>query len=167
VKAIPGIEEGVTSRVEELGLEVVDIEWVGSGQKPMIRVRVDHPESAPGRGVTVGDCAQASRAIESWLDLHPEVPERYVLEVSSPGVERPLVRKRDFIRFLGREVDVKAAKGGLGDHLARRVKGVIEGVEDEGDEYSVVLRTAEGGRVVLPRDSIGRANLVFHWNEDG
>jgi ribosome maturation factor RimP len=90
-----------------------------------------------------------------------------VLEVSSPGVERPLVRKRDFIRFLGREVDVKAAKGGLGDHLARRVKGVIEGVEDEGDEYSVVLRTAEGGRVVLPRDSIGRANLVFHWNEDG
>jgi ribosome maturation factor RimP len=167
VQAIPGIEEGVTSRVEELGLEVVDIGWAGTGQKPMIRVRVDLPDSGPGRGVTVRDCARASRAIESWLDLRPAVPETYVLEVSSPGVERPLVRKRDFLRFVGREVDVKVATGSVGDHLARRVKGVIEGVEDDGDEYSVVLRTAEGDRVVFPRDSIGRANLVFHWNEDG
>jgi ribosome maturation factor RimP len=131
-------------------------------------VRVDFPDSMPGSGVTVEDCARVSRVIEGWLDELPAVPERYVLEVSSPGVERPLARRRDFVRFAGREVRLRAAGGAFGTaDRDGQVRGTLEGVEGDGEEYSVVLRTTDGDRLHLPRGQIGAANLVFHWNEDG
>jgi len=167
VRAITGIDVGVTYRVKDLGLDVVEVEWAGTDRKPMIRVRIDLPDSAPGQGVTVEHCAVASRAIEGWLDVHPAIPEKYVLEVSSPGVERPLTRKRDFVRFAGREVKVRTTERAQGDGHAPQLSGVLEGVEGGGDEYSVVICVTDGARVTLPRSSIDRANLVFHWNEDG
>ena len=167
VKPIPGIEGGVNSRVEALGLEVVDVEWGGTSRKPMFRVRVDYPDSTPGRGVTVEDCARASRVIEDWLDEHGSVPEKYVLEVSSPGVDRPLLRKRDFIRFVGREIEMKGTDDSCGTALSGGISGVLEGVEEEGDDYRVVIRTSDESRVLVPRKNIVKANLVFCWNEDG
>ena len=76
----------------------------GSKSRPILRIRVDVPGSEPGAGVSVDDCARVSRAVEEYLDEASDVAERYVLEVSSPGVERPLVRAADFSRFAGQEI---------------------------------------------------------------
>lgn len=167
LKPFPRIDEGVRSRVESLGMEVVAVEWGGTSLKPTLRVRIDLPDSTPGKGVTVRDCAEVSRVVEGWLDEHPSIPERYVLEVSSPGVDRPLSRRGDFVRFAGREVEVRRTDGTGGPAVSGPIIGVLEGVKDAGDEYSVVIRELDDTRVVVPRRSIARAKLVFSWNENG
>jgi ribosome maturation factor RimP len=97
---LPDLESELEALLEQLGLELVESAWVGSPRRPILRIKMDVVDSVPGEGgVTVDQCAKVSRAVEPWLDSHPEVPEKYVLEVSSPGVERPLTRRRDWDRF--------------------------------------------------------------------
>ena len=153
------IDREVEVRVEALGFELVDIRWGGSARRPSLRVRIDRPGSTPGHGVTVDDCAQVSRALEPWLDLREDLPERYVLEVSSPGVDRPLLRDRDFQRFRGERVAVKGHDVLAG--RARRLEGELLGL-DEG-AGAVRLRLPDGDEVSIPRAEIAGANLVFTW----
>lgn len=167
LEAVRGIGEGVEARVEALGFEVVEVEWGGTARRPVLRVRVDRPDSVPGRGVTVDDCVRLSRALEAWLDEEPTLSARYVLEVSSPGVERPLSRRRDFVRFSGRDVVLRGAPGAAAAAFSGRLSGVLEGIEEDGDGYRVVIRTADASRVTVPRAEIARANLVFDWNQGG
>ena len=96
--AVADVEWVLESEVEDLGFELVDARWGGSGRRPVLRIRIDREDSSPENGVTVGDCAKVSRALEARLDEHEALSERYVLEVSSPGVERPLKKARDFLR---------------------------------------------------------------------
>ncbi len=164
---IPEIERGLDARVEALGLQVVDVEWAGLHSKPILRLRVDLPDSRPGHGVTVAHCVQVSRALEPWLDEHPLLPERYNLEVSSPGVERPLVRKRDFVRFAGSEIAVKT-KAPLPGRDSTRVEGVLESVSERGaatEEFAVALRMKDGSSLDIPGSDIVRAKLVYRWND--
>jgi ribosome maturation factor RimP len=110
----------------------------------------------------VDDCAVVSRALEVWLDDHAGLSERYVLEVSSPGVERPLVRRRDFRRFCGERVAVKGHDVLLG--RARRLDGELLGLEEAGtDAEAIVLRLPDGDEVRIPRSEIRKAHLVFTW----
>jgi ribosome maturation factor RimP len=162
-KADPEIEREIEGRIEEMGYELVELEWGGRGDRPIVRAKIDLPDSEPGHGVTVDDCAKVSRRLESWLDAHPGVPDRYVLEVSSPGVERPLVRRRDFVRFVGREVELKG-EGEPG--LRGRVRGILRGVEDRGPSYDVVIDDGAAATRRVPREQIARAKVVFRWNED-
>jgi ribosome maturation factor RimP len=164
VKPIPEIDRELEARIEAMGFELVEVEWRGSRGRPRLRVRVDRPDSTPGHGVTVDDCARVSRALERWLDEHPDLPDRYVLEVSSPGVERPLVRRRDFVRFAGREVDVRG-QGSPEQGFSGHARGVLLGVEDEGEGYRVVIEAPDGSSMRVPRDAIERAKLVFRWDE--
>ena len=73
-----------------LGFELVDLRRVGTLERPILQVRVDRPDSQPGHGVTAGDCARISRSLERFLESSAMVGPRYVLEVSSPGIERRL-----------------------------------------------------------------------------
>lgn len=162
-KPVPGIEGQLESRIEDLGYELVDSSWAGSTKRPILRLRIDRQDSVPGRGgVSVDDCATVSRALEAWLDEHEELPERYTLEVSSPGVDRPLVRDRDFVRFAGETVAVKGHDTLAG--RARRLEGELLGLA-EGDEGTgaVKLRLPSGDEVSIPRKDIAGANLVFTW----
>ena len=107
------------------------------------------------------DCARVSRALEAWLDELDELPERYVLEVSSPGVERPLSRTRDWERFAGQEVSVKGTRalgpGGV------RIKGVLLGwVEGPGGPV-IQVRVKDGEVISIERDAIAEARLVYRW----
>ncbi|MFW6200928.1 MAG: ribosome maturation factor RimP [Gemmatimonadota bacterium] len=165
---IPEIDRELENRVEALGMEVVEVEWAGSDRRPILRVRVDFPGSRPGAGVTVNDCARVSRELEPWLDDHPLLPTKYVIEVSSPGVERPLHRRRDFVRFQGEEVSVKG-DGPLAGGRSRRLQGILLGVEEgSGDEgYGVKVRRKDGELVTIPRGEIARARLVFRWKDEG
>jgi len=163
-RPIPGIEEEVEVRVEALGLEVVELEWGGSESRPILRLRVDLPDSSPGKGVTVEHCIRVSRAIEPWLDEHPNLPERYTLEVSSPGVERPLRRRRDFDRFQGFEAVLKTTTLAPGAR-SRRIQGVLEGF-GEGEPVRVRLRPSRGEVIEVPFDQIEKAHLVYRWAEE-
>jgi ribosome maturation factor RimP len=128
----------------------------------MLKLRIDRPDSGPGEGVTVDDCARVSRALEAWLDEHEELSDRYVLEVSSPGVDRPLVRARDFERFRGERVAVKGKEVLLGK--ATRLEGELLGLVDGDTEAeAVLLRLPDGEEVRIPRAEIRKAHLVFTW----
>jgi ribosome maturation factor RimP len=166
-RPIPEIDRELETRIEALGMELVEVEWAGSGRRPILRVRIDFPESSPGAGVTVNDCARVSRELEPWLDEHPLLPEKYVIEVSSPGVERPLHRRRDFVRFRGEEVSVKG-EGPLAGGTSTRLEGILEGVEDGPgkDEYGIRIRPGDGDVVTIPRREIKRAQLVFRWKDE-
>jgi ribosome maturation factor RimP len=163
VEPIAEVAGELDRRIEALGLELVEAEWGGTPRRPHLRLRVDFPDSGPGRGVTVADCARASRALEEWLDGHPALPERYVLEVSSPGVERPLIRERDFARFSGQEVRVRAK----GKKTPRNLEGVLEEVRglEEGKGFEIALRLTGGDLVKVTEKEIIRANLVFRWGD--
>jgi ribosome maturation factor RimP len=97
------------------------------------------------------------------LDEHSEIPERYVLEVSSPGVERPLTRLRDWKRFEGQQALVKGK--GLLEDGSNRVEGEILGAEG-GEEGSAVvaLLLPSGERVRIPLDRIQKAHLIYRWD---
>ena len=152
-------------RIEELGYELVELERGGSRRRPLLRLRIDRPDSAPGQGVTLEDCTRVSRALEAYLDGRPDLAESYVLEVSSPGVERPLVRRRDFERFAGREVALKGKEPLAG--RARRLEGVLLGVSGQEGEERLLLRLPDGEEVEVPRSELTGANLVHRWQGEG
>ena len=156
----PEIERGMEARIATLGFELVSLEWAGSQARPIMRVRIDRPGSGLESTVTADDCAQVSRALEAWLDEGGEVPERYLLEVSSPGVERPLVRPRDWERFAGRPVVVKG-HGVLADR-SNRIEAELLGL-DPAPEPAARLRLGDGTEVSVPLTDIKGAHLLFHW----
>jgi ribosome maturation factor RimP len=157
------LSRDLETRVEALGYELVELEQLGTKTRPILRLRIDWPESGEKRGVTVEDCAVVSRALEAYLDTREGLSERYTLEVSSPGVERPLVRRRDFERFAGQPVALRG-KTSLAER-GRRLEGELLGVvERDGGEY-VKVRLPKGEEVEVPRADIDRAHLVFKWEK--
>jgi len=88
--------------VRALALDLVDVECAGQGARTIVRVFIDKPA-----GVTLDDCEQAHLSISRALDVHDPIPHAYTLEVSSPGLDRPLKRREDFTRSIGKLVNVK------------------------------------------------------------
>lgn len=161
---IPEVEDQLERRLRDLGYDLVDVEWAGSDRRPILRIRIDHLdlEVAEERSVTVDECAEVSQELEPWLDGLDAVPDQYTLEVSSPGVDRPLNRARDFLRFIGREIAVKGPEV-LADR-ATYLEGELLGLEEEPDgPGSVLLRLPGGDEVKIPRDEISGAHLIFRW----
>ena len=85
--------------------ELVDVEWVKEGQDWYLRAYIDKEG-----GITIGDCEMVSRALEEKLDAEDFISENYILEVSSPGLDRPLKKDRDFLRSIGKEVEIRLYK---------------------------------------------------------
>lgn len=155
------LERTIEDTIERLGFELVELERAGNRTRPVLRLRIDRPDSQPGHGVSVDDCARVSRALEEELEERDKVPERYVLEVSSPGIERPLVKRRDFERFAGRDVALKGY-GKLAER-AKRLEGELLGVSGDGDEERIRVRLGDGEEISVPRREIARVNLVHRW----
>ena len=148
------LESVVVSELDGLGFDLVELRVGGSRSRPTLQVRIDRRD---GGNVTVDDCAVASRAIEARLDAEHRMGDRYVLEVSSPGVERPLKKVADWRRFVGRRASVLSAA------LNGREEVEILGVEgDEGAE-TVVVRTSRGTEQRIPLADVKEARLAFTW----
>jgi ribosome maturation factor RimP len=165
---MPGdLERKIADRVESLGYEFVELERAGSNARPILRVRIDVAGGSspdPGSaGVSVGDCTRVSRALEEYLDAEPGMAERYVLEVSSPGVERPLVHARDYERFAGREVSLKTQQ--KLSNGSRRAEGELVGLTTIDGEERIRLRQPDGSEIDIPRADVARAHLVFRWKD--
>ena len=157
--ARPNIRREAEDRLQHLGIALVSMDWAGSRNRPVIQLRIERsPMGEPP--VTVDDCARVSRELESWLDEHEEIPERYVLEVSSPGLERPLTRTRDWERFAGEPV-VVVGYGVLAERSSRFEAGLL-GLDSK-PEPTVRLRLGDGAEVGVPLREIKRAHLLFKW----
>ena len=141
----------ILDHVTGLGFELVDLRRAGTLQRPILQVRVDRPDSRPGQGVTADDCAAISRSLERFLESSAMVGPRYVLEVSSPGFERPLRWPEHWRRFVGRHARVRAGP------LPGRNQVEIVAVPD--DEH-VVLRREDGSEVTVAFGAIREATLV-------
>ncbi len=150
------LERQVAERLVALGFELVDFRAGGSARRAHLVVRIDWADAAPDRRVTVDDCAAVSRALEAWLDEARYADGRYILEVSSPGMDRPLRRLADWRRFQGRTVDV------LVPALGGRFRVTAVGVVAE-PEPAVELAFPKGERRVLRLADIKEARLGFEW----
>ncbi len=135
-----------------LGCELVDVELAGGGRHPTLRVYIDKPG-----GVTVDDCADVSRQLSAILDVEDPIRESYTLEVSSPGLDRPLVTAQDFARQRGETVRIKLQAPLAG---RRNFTGRVLEVHDA--EVVLEVQGPGGARecVCLRLDGIERARLV-------
>jgi ribosome maturation factor RimP len=148
----------IRDHVTTLGFELVDLRRTGTLQRPILQVRVDRPDSRPGQGVTADDCAVISRSLEGFLESRAMVGPRYVLEVSSPGLERPLLSPEHWRRFVGRQARVRAAP------FQGRIRVDIVAVPDD---VHVMLRREDGLEVAVAFDEIREAVLAVDWNAIG
>ncbi|RYD14688.1 MAG: ribosome maturation factor RimP [Lysobacteraceae bacterium] len=134
--------------IADLGLELVGIEFSANSGSSLLRVYIDEPE----RGITIDDCERASREISALLDVNDPVAGRYTLEVSSPGLERPLFTPAHFERFLGEQAKINV---NLPIDGRRRFQGRIEAVDDER-----VTIDQDGKPVQVAHANIAKARLV-------
>jgi len=153
------LQDIVTEQLEPLGLELFELQQRGTKSRPVLDVRI---EKKDGSKITVDDCARASRAIEAKLDEGGTVSERYVLEVSSPGIERPLRNARDWSKFTGRDAVVSADATGETETLSSK-EVRIAGIEGDAGSEIVVLDDAAGQTRRIPLAAITKARLAFNW----
>lgn len=149
------LEVLVKEELASLDLELVEFKVGGSKGRPVLDLRVDRLDL---QKVQVGDCERASRAIEARLDAQPGlIDSRYVLEVSSPGMDRPLRHERDWRRFVGRRASVNS--------LMLHGRQEVEIVAVEGADLAVTLRLrdAKGTEHVVALADVTDARLAFHW----
>jgi ribosome maturation factor RimP len=151
------LEDIVISELEVLDFDLVELRRGGTKSRPVFDVRIDRRD---GTKVTVDDCARASRAIEARLDADETIAERYVLEVSSPGAERPLKTARDWQRFVGRRANVTSTA------LGGRQEVEIVAVETAPDGDVALLRDAKGNEHRVPLTAVTEARLAFHWKPE-
>jgi ribosome maturation factor RimP len=134
--------------VESMGYELVGVELIGAGAYGTLRVYIDRDS-----GVSLDDCAAISHQISGILDVEEPIKQAYDLEVSSPGIERPLFKLVDFERYAGKTARIKLAVGLLG---RKNFKGELQGVADS----KLVTIEVDGEVFDLPYADIAKANLV-------
>ena len=134
--------------IESMGYELVGVEFVGGGGHGTLRVYIDRDE-----GVSIDDCASISHQISGILDVEEPIKQAYDLEISSPGIDRPLFKLADFERYAGSTAKIKMAVGVDG---RKNFKGRLQGVADA----KMVEIEVDGEVFSLPYADIARANLV-------
>lgn len=146
-----GIQHRLTALIEPavtaMGYELVGLEYRPNRKEGLLRIYID---SAPG--ITLGDCEAVSHQLSGVLDVEDPIQGAYRLEISSPGLDRPLFKATDFERFVGAEARVRL--NGLW-HGRRKFRGVLHGVQD-----ACVLIEEQGTEYAVPLDRIDKANLV-------
>lgn len=133
------------------GLELVDVEFVGRGKNAVLRIFLDRPE-----GITLDDCERVSRQVGAIFDVEDLISDHYTLEVSSPGLDRRLVKPADFERFAGNKIKLvlKAPQGGR-----KRFRGILRGIENG----RIQLEAENGEMIGIEHGDVEKANLVVEW----
>jgi ribosome maturation factor RimP len=142
--------DDVRRHVAALGFELIEFRKSGPLTRPSIQVRIDRPGAQPGFGVTADDCAQVSRVLEKWFEGEGGIGRRYLLQVSSPGLERPVRFPEHWHRYVGRVVRLTARS------LPGHPRALILDVPDV---EHVRLRLQDGAEVVVALDDVKEALL--------
>lgn len=150
-KIAENIEAGIAPVIEKLGFELYFLEYVKEGKDKILRVTIDKEG-----GVSSDDCASVSQKIAEILDRDDPVPEPYLLEVCSPGIERVLRKESHFLKHIGETVKVSLFAAYEG---AKTYEGILEAYEKE----RLVISCA-GKSVAIPTDLISKVRIVFHFN---
>jgi len=139
-------------------LEIFDVQFRRESSGMVLRVRLDRPgpSAVPEDSVSVDDCARVSRDLSAMLDVEDIVPTAYTLEVSSPGLDRPLRHLKDYRRFEGRRAKLVMREAVDGQTF---FKGVLRGIEDT----HVLIEGDDGRRHKVPLGIITRANLEVEF----
>lgn len=143
------VTELIEPTLHDMGFELVRVLMSG-GQRPTLQVMVERSDQGP---VTLDQCAEVSHAISALLDVADPLPGAYRLEVTSPGLDRPLVRRADYERFAGFEARLETE---LPLEGRRRFRGRLLGIAD--DQVRLVLPE---GQTSIPFDAIKKAKLVL------
>ncbi len=138
--------------VEEEGYELVHHEFLGLGEQSVLRIYLDKLG-----GVTLDDCTQVSEKVSLLLDVEDFIPHRYTLEVSSPGLDRPLFKEQDYVRFQGRRARVNTRQAINGQ---RNFKGRLQHCENGS---VLLLEDDKRDPVEIPLENIRKANLIFEF----
>mgnify|MGYP003820911149 CR=1 FL=1 len=144
----------VEPAVEAEGMELVLASCLMMKGRWVVRLYIDKPE-----GVTIDDCAVVSQLVGDILDVHDALPVAYTLEVSSPGLDRPLVRDKDFLAYRGRRVTVTTFAKIDG---SRHFRGILVDYREEKDEKTLWLDVG-GQTCAIPRQAVQSARLDPEW----
>ena len=144
-----GLSKLIEPVVQELGCELWGIEKLQQGRQVVLKIYIESAD-----GINVDDCARVSRQVSAILDVEDPIPGEYMLEVSSPGVERRLFKPEHFNVCKGEKVQITLRQAFDG---RRKFKGLLCGLEDE----VVVIRVDDAQEIVLPMDSIERARVLM------
>ena len=145
------IENLIGPTVEDMGFEIVRITMVGS-KHPRLQIMAERKD---GTGIDVEDCAQISRAVSAVLDVEDPIKDAFTLEVSSPGIDRPLTRLKDYETWAGFDAKVELSFGIDG---RRRFTGRLMGL---GENDTILLEDEEGETFALPFEDVQRAKLLL------
>ncbi len=144
------VEEFTKPIVEMLNLELVDVEFVKEGGQWYLRIYIDKPG-----GVDLDDCQAVSEQLDKILDEKDPIPQSYILEVSSPGIERPLNKPEDYKRFAGNLVTVKTY---IPVNGKKTITGMLIGLQDDGVRLEV-----DNEQVTIPMDKISLTRLAVDF----
>ena len=144
-------EELISPIIEQNQFELVDVEYVKEGSTWYLRAYIDKPG-----GITVDECEVVSRALSDLLDKHDFIEDAYVLEVSSPGLGRPLKKEKDFARSIGEEVDVRTFR-------AISHQKEFTGILRDYDKEKIVLEMEDQELLEIARADIALIRLSFDF----
>ncbi len=144
------IERLIEPVLAEMGIELVDMEYRSGQGRRVLSIYADRPT-----GINLDDCAMVSREIGNLLDVKDLLQHHYVLEVSSPGLNRPLKREKDFLRAIGQKIKVKTAVPLKG---RKNFSGVLQSFEN-----GTLQLKLDDTVVRISKESVNKANLVFDF----
>lgn len=145
------LTELLDAPVVALGFELWGIEFIRAGKHSTLRVYIDH-----ANGISVDDCAEVSHQVSALLDVEDPITTEYYLEVSSPGMDRPLLKPAHFARYIG---DVAAVTLRMAVNNRRKYKGIIKQVDGE-----MITLTVDGRDEILAFANIQQANLIPNFD---
>ena len=142
-------EELLLPILEELGFELVDVEYVKEGGNMYLRAYIDKEG-----GITVDDCEAVSRRMSDILDIEDYIEESYIFEVSSPGLGRPLKKEKDYIRSMGKELEIRTYRA---INREKEFYGILKAY----DADTVTIETEDGMELVFAREDIALIRLAL------
>ena len=148
------IRELIEPVIESEGMEIVDLECLKMKFRWLVRIYIDKEG-----GVTIGDCSEISKQVGDILDVYDVLPGSYTLEVSSPGLDRPLTRDKDFIKYRGSTVRIKTGEKLDG---VKNFHGILIDYLDENGRKTLIVDVS--GKIYhIPRDLVVKAHLVYEF----
>ena len=144
-------EELITPILDRMNFELVDVEYVKEGGTWYLRAYIDKEG-----GITVNDCEAVAREMNEILDREYFVEDSYVFEVSSPGLGRPLKKEKDYIRSMGREVEIRT-------YRAINREKEFYGILSAYDENTVTIKTEDGTEMTFEKSDIALIRLAFDF----
>lgn len=137
--------------MEKYGFELWDVEYVKEGSSWYLRAYIDKPG-----GIMINDCETVSRELSDILDAQDFIEDAYILEVSSPGLGRPLKKEKDYVRSMGKELEIRT-------YRAIDKKKEFYGILTSYDEKTVTIETEDGSELTLEKADIALIRLAFDF----